>query len=90
MRCGEPDVSELYEFRIAGTIGPTVQACLGRLSTIAESADTVLLGVARDPDDLNRLLTLLDAKGAPALDLWITAEAAPAQSGQPGVTLSDV
>jgi hypothetical protein len=66
-------VSEIYEFRIAGTIGPTVQACLAPLNTIAESEDTVLTGTASGPDDLYQLLELLDAHGAPAIDIWIRA-----------------
>ena len=63
---------DLYEFGIIGTIGPLVRSCLSGFNTVAESEWTVLTGTVDGPDDLRRVLDLLNAHGAPALDVRIT------------------
>ena len=63
---------ELYDFVIAGTIGPLIASCLPGLRTVAESEWTVVTGSVAGPDDLHRVLDLLDAHGIPPLDIRIT------------------
>lgn len=63
---------ELYEIEITGSIGPLIQSCLPDFSVVAESPWTVLSGTVRGPDDLHRVLDLLQAHGTPALDIRIT------------------
>jgi hypothetical protein len=65
-------LSDLYEFEITGTIGPLIRSCLPELDTVTESASTMLTGTVCGPDELRRVLDLLDAHGAPALDVRIT------------------
>ena len=65
-------MSDLYEFEITGTIGPLIESCLPELDTVAESASTLLTGTVGGPDELRRVLDLLDAHGKPALDVRIT------------------
>ena len=63
---------DLYQFEITGTIGPLIRSCLPELDTVTESASTVLTGTVGGPDELRRVLDLLDANGTPALDVRIT------------------
>ena len=56
---------DLYEFEITGTIGPLIQSCLPGLDRVAESGWTVLTGTVDGPDELRRVLDLLDAPGHP-------------------------
>ncbi len=63
---------DLYEFAITGTIGPLIQSCLPELDRVAESGWTVLTGTVAGPDELHRVLDLLDAAGTPARDVRIT------------------
>jgi len=65
-------VPELYDFVITGTIGPLIASCLPGLRTVAESEWTVVTGSVASPDDLHRLLDLLDTHGLPPLDIRIT------------------
>ena len=61
---------ELYEFGIAGRIGPLIRSCLPTLTPDAEiDAPTLLTGTARCPEDLHRILDLLDNHGLPAQDI---------------------
>ena len=62
---------EIYDFSIAGTIGPLFASCLPGLRTVAESEWTVMTGSVAGPDDLHRVLDLLDAHGMPPLDIRI-------------------
>ncbi len=65
-----PDV---YDFAITGTLGPLSKSCMPELDTVAESAWTVLTGSAAGPDELRRVLDLLDARGFPASSVRITS-----------------
>lgn len=62
----------VYEFEIAGTIGPTIADCLPEISTITETHRIVVAGTAAGPDDLHRVLDLLTAHGAAPVDIRIT------------------
>jgi len=65
-------VPDVYEFEITGTVGPLIASCLPGFDVVAESAWTVLTGTVDGPDDLRRMLDLLDAQGIPALDIRIS------------------
>jgi hypothetical protein len=65
-------VPDLYQFEITGTIGPLIRACIPGFDTVAESEWTVLTGTVGGPDDLRRVLDLLDQHGTPALEVRIT------------------
>jgi hypothetical protein len=65
-------VPDVYELGITGTIGPLIRSCLPGFTTVAESPWTVLTGSVDGPDDLRRVLDLLDAHGTPAVDVRIT------------------
>jgi hypothetical protein len=69
---------DIYEFGITGRIGPLIRSCLAELTPAAEHQTTVVSGTARSPEDLQRVLDLLDSYGLPAEDIRLTyREAAP-------------
>lgn len=69
---------ELYEFGITGRIGPLIRSCLTELTAAEEHRTTVVSGTARCPEDLQRVLDLLDNHGLPAQDIRLAyREAAP-------------
>ncbi len=65
-------MADLYEFGITGTIGPLIANGLPEFSIVAESQWTLLTGTVTGPDDLQRVLDLLNANGSPPLDIRIT------------------
>jgi hypothetical protein len=65
-------VPNVYEFGITGAVGPVIQACLPETSVVTETHFTVLTGTVDGPDQLRRVLDLLDDNGVPALDLRIS------------------
>ena len=58
-----PDV---YEFLIAGTVGPLTRAAIPGFDTVVIPRFTILTGRCRGPDELQHLLTALDDNGSPA------------------------
>jgi len=64
---------ELYEFQITGRIGPLIQSCLPGFITSPQDQATVLTGTARCPEDLHRVLDLLDTHGLPAQDIRLSS-----------------
>ena len=62
---------ELYEFEITGRFGPLISSCLPELTPVEDQA-TVLTGTARSPEDLHRVLDLLDNHGLPAQDIRLS------------------
>ena len=71
-----PDV---YEFHIAGTIGPVMRSALPEFTAVVVPRFTVLAGTFPGPQDLQRLLDTLDAHGSPAVDVRLPgdSDAAP-------------
>src|SRR5664279_6446453 len=67
-----PDV---YEFHIAGTIGPVVRSALPEFSAVLVPRFTVLTGTVPGPRDLQPLLDALDS---PAVDVRLTGDTAAA------------
>jgi len=65
-------VPELYDFVITGTIGPLIASCLPGFRTVAESEWTMVTGTVASPDDMHRILDILDAHGIPPLDIRFT------------------
>ena len=64
---------EQYEFGIVGRIGPLMRSCLAGLTPVPDDEPaTVLSGTARCPEDLHRVLDLLDSHGLPARDIRLT------------------
>jgi len=60
-------VPEIYEFHVAGLIGPVVRSALPELTTGAGDRNSVLSGTANGPDDVDRVLQRLgDAGLAPS------------------------
>ena len=74
-------MADVYEFEIGGTIGPLVARGLPELSTVAETGRTVLTGSAAGPDDLRRLLDLLDAHGTAVTAVRISVRRAESGAG---------
>jgi hypothetical protein len=60
-----------YEIRVGGPIGRVVASCLPGFSTTAIPPATVLRGRVAGPDDLRRILDLLEAHGLPPIDIQI-------------------
>ncbi|HEY5151375.1 MAG TPA: hypothetical protein VIJ23_16465 [Mycobacterium sp.] len=60
---------DVYEFRIAGTIGAVVRSALPEFSAVVVPRSTVLTGTFHGPEDLQRLLDALDAHGPPPVDV---------------------
>ena len=65
-------MAELYEFGIGCTIGTTIADCLPELRIVTETPWTTLTGTVDNPDDLRRVLDLLNARGLPALEIRLT------------------
>lgn len=65
----------VYEFHIAGTIGPVVRSALPEFSAVVVPRFTVLTGTVPGPGDLQRLLDALDS---PAVDVRLTGDTAAA------------
>ena len=66
---------DVYEFRIAGTIGPVMRSALPEFSAVVVPRFTVLTGAVPGPQDLQRLLDALDAHDSPAVDVRLTGHA---------------
>ena len=66
---------DVYEFHIAGTIGPVVRSALPEFSAVLVPRFTVLTGTVPGPGDLQRLLDALDAHDSPAVDVRLTGHA---------------
>jgi hypothetical protein len=56
-------VAEIYEFHVAGLIGPVVRSALPELATGAGDRNSVLSGKADGPDDVERVLQRLGDAG---------------------------
>ena len=69
-----PDV---YEFGIAGPVGPIINSCISQATVLAVRQWTVLVGTVSGPDELQGLLDLLDAHGNPALDIRLSSHHDP-------------
>jgi hypothetical protein len=52
-------VSDIYEFHVAGRIGPVVRAALPELTTLDNPRHTVLIGSATNPAHVDELLEKL-------------------------------
>ena len=70
--------SAVYEFRIAGTIGPVVRSALPELTAVVVPRFTVLTGTVPGPQDLQRLLDALEAHDSPAVDVRLSGDTAAA------------
>lgn len=56
-------MAEVYEFHVAGLIGPVVRSALPELATGAGDRNSVLSGKADGPDDVDRVLRQLGDAG---------------------------
>jgi hypothetical protein len=56
-------MAELYEFRVAGLIGPVIQSALPELTAEAGGRQSVLTGTAMTPDAVDCLLQQLQDAG---------------------------
>ena len=56
-------MAEIYEFHVAGLIGPVVRSALPELTTGAGNRNSVLSGRADGPDDVYRVLRRLGDAG---------------------------
>ena len=76
-------MTEVYEFHVAGLVGPVVRAALPELSVDAPPPGSVLTGTARSADEVNGLLGWLADHGLEADHIlisgrhWRTAEPPP-------------
>ena len=63
-----PPVSgpSVYEFLIAGTVGPLTRDAIPGFTAVVIPRFTVLTGRCRGPAELQRLLTALEEHGSPA------------------------
>ena len=66
---------DVYEFRIAGTIGPVMRSALPEFTAVVVPRFTVLAGTFPGPQDLQPLLDALDAHDSPAVDVRFTGHA---------------
>ena len=70
----------VYEFHIAGTVGPLARVALPGLTAATAPRFTVLTGTVDRRGDLHRLLHALDTHGTPATDLRVTRRDTPTNS----------
>jgi hypothetical protein len=56
-------VAEIYEFHVAGLIGPVVRSALPELATGAGGKNSVLCGKADGPEEVDRVLRQLGDAG---------------------------
>ena len=59
-------VGGVYEFRIAGTVGPLTRAAFSEFESVVIPRFTVLTGTCSGPDELRRLLAVLETQGPSA------------------------
>jgi hypothetical protein len=56
-------VAEIYEFHVAGLVGPVVRSALPELATGAGEKNSVLCGTAEGPDEVEKVLRQLGDAG---------------------------
>ena len=66
-------MAEIYEFHVAGLIGPVVRSALPEFTTGPGGRDSVLSGTANSPDDVDRMLQRLGDAGLTATHIVITS-----------------
>jgi len=67
-------VADIYEFHVAGLIGPVVRSALPELTTGAGDRNSVLSGRADGPDDVDRVLRRLGDAGLTPTHIVISHE----------------
>lgn len=75
-RQAPPPVSgpAVYEFLIAGTVGPLSRAAVPGFDAVVIPRFTVLTGRCHGPDELQRLLAALENNGSPATAVRVIPE----------------
>jgi len=56
-------MAEVYEFHVAGVVGPVVRAALPELSADSQDKRSVLTGTAQSPEAVDDLLRRIDDAG---------------------------
>ncbi|MEP6559695.1 MAG: hypothetical protein ABJD68_01285 [Nakamurella sp.] len=67
-------MADLYEFHVAGRIGPVIRSALPELATGPEGMNSVLSGAASGHEEVDRMLRRLDDAGLTATHIVITDE----------------
>jgi len=74
-------VAGVYEFHVAGLVGPVVRSALPELSTHAGARLSVLSGTVNGPEDIDDLLQRLSDHGLVATHILIARETRWHQAG---------
>lgn len=67
-------MSEVYEFHVAGVVGPVVRAALPELSADSQHRVSVLTGTVATADAVDDLLRRISAAGLDTTHILITRE----------------
>jgi hypothetical protein len=67
-------VAEVYEFHVAGVVGPVVRAALPELSADSQDKRSVLTGTAQSPEAVDDLLRRIGDAGLDTTHIVINRE----------------
>ena len=67
-------MADVYEFHVAGAIGPVLRSALADLSANVPDRQSVLTGTADDPAVIDHVLRRLDACGLVPTEIRISHE----------------
>lgn len=67
-------MADVYEFHVAGAIGPVLRSALADLATGVTGKQSVLTGTAEDPEVIDDVLRRLDACGLVPTEIRISHE----------------
>jgi hypothetical protein len=83
-------MAEVYEFHVAGVVGPVVRAALPELSADSQDKRSVLTGTAQSAEAVDELLRRIDDAGLEPTLIVINRETRWQHSTLPPDGMSDV
>ena len=76
-------MAEVYEFHVAGVVGPVIRAALPELSADSQDKRSVLTGTAESPEAVDALLRRIGDAGLDTTHIVINREGRWHQSATP-------
>ncbi len=83
-------MADVYEFHVAGVIGPVVRAAMPELSADSQGRLSVLTGTAENADAVEDLLRLISDAGLNTTHILITREGRWHATAMPGDAVPEV
>ncbi len=83
-------MADVYEFHVAGVIGPVVRAAMPELSADSQGRLSVLTGTAENAEAVEDLLRLISDAGLNTTHILITREGRWHATAMPGDAMPEV